>query len=237
MKRWFLVAACGVIVTFAAQSGRAQTNSVLGAWHVAIKGHDNGIAYLIFTNDYTMTGWGIKSGSLGTFTISGVWSMDSKNRIMCGYLEESAGNTASGNLVGRFKKHNGITFKANAANGRFTFLGDNSTNLPDISGAWIGNVISGGSGHYETLTIAASTNGSGAFTLGGSGTSADGAYTVTGTILADSQRHVAGYDIYEFEGGDTVTNSFSGRLNKRVDSGNFKGVDNEGHNLRFSITR
>ena len=237
MKRWFLAAVYGVIIVSAAQSGRAQSNVVLGTWRVDITGRDKGIAYLTFTNDLTMTGWGIKLRSCGTFTMAGTWDLSSNGVVVCGYTEAAAGGAASGHFVGRFKNHGRLLVKVNATNGRFNFSSDNGLALPDLRGTWIGNVSERGFSNFETLTIAASTNESNLFTLSGNGLGPEGAYSVTGAILVDSHQRAYGYDIEQIEAGGSVTNSFGGRLNKSVDSGDFKGVDDKGHSLRIKITR
>jgi hypothetical protein len=238
MKRWFLAAVYGAIVVSTAQSGWAQTNSVLGTWRVIITGRDKGIANLTFTNDLTMTGWGIKPGSSGIFTMAGTWSIGSNGQVMCSYTEESAGVSALGYFVGGVKNHDRLLVKANATNGQFSFKSDNGLVLPDIQGTtWIGEVKRSGTGYFETLTIATSTNEPNLFALSGSGTGPGGTNTVSGALLVDSQWQAYGYSIEQFEDGSSATNSFGGRLNKRVDRGNFKGVDNEGHRLRFTITR
>ncbi|MGD0016804.1 MAG: hypothetical protein ABSC38_04720 [Verrucomicrobiia bacterium] len=239
MKRWFLaVILCSATIFPAARSGGAQTNTVLGTWRVAITGHDKGIAYLTFTNDFTMTGWGIKLKSSGIFTMAGTWDIDNNSQVMCSYTEESAGVPALGFFVGRVKGRNHLLVKANTTNGQFSFKSDNGIILPDLHGTtWIGEVKKSDIGYFETLTIATSTNELGMFILSGSGTGPGGINTVSGELLVDSQWQAYGYSIEQFEDGSSVTNSFGGRLDKLVDRGNFKGVDNKGHSLRFSITR
>jgi len=237
MKRWFLAAVYGVIIFSAMQSGWAQTNTVLGTWRVDITGRDKGIAYLTFTNDLTMTGWGIKLRSAGPFTMAGTWDLDSNGDVVCGYTEAAAGGAASGHFVGHFKSHGRLLIKTDATNGRFNFSSDNGLAFPDLHGTWIGNVIKGGFSNFETFIIAASTNEPNLFTLSGNGLGPEGAYSVTGAILVDSHQRAYGYDIEQIEDGGSVTNSFGGRLNKRADSADFKGVDDKGHSLRIKITR
>src|SRR5437016_2433869 len=79
MKRSYLICALFLGVwAVRPGSSHGQTLSPVGSWQVTVLGSDRGIAVMTFSNDFTVSGYGITRKQFGLFTLTGNWAFNSK---------------------------------------------------------------------------------------------------------------------------------------------------------------
>ena len=92
MKRSFLVCALllGACVVQPAPV-RGQTISPVGTWQVSVLGSEKGIIMMTFSNNYTVSGYGITRRDFGLMTLAGMWGYDSKGDVTAAYIQTTNG--------------------------------------------------------------------------------------------------------------------------------------------------
>ena len=92
MKRSFLICALflGACVSQPVLS-RGQTLSPVGTWQVDILGSKKGTLMMTFSNNFTVTGYGITRRQFGFITLAGTWHFDDKGDVLAGYVQTTNG--------------------------------------------------------------------------------------------------------------------------------------------------
>lgn len=238
MKRPFLVSALflGVLVGQPAVL-RGQPLSPVGSWQVTILGTDKGTAMMTFSNDFTVSGYGITRRQLGFFTLAGTWRFNKKGDVVVAYVQTldnvGTGFTFTAHLLraGKFRAK-GVSTN----HGRFHFTGEQPQDLPDLSGPWTAVVHRSGKTLIEQYTITPATNFPAVFDITGQGLSDTASFTLTGAIIATSHNQLNASIDRTFT---TVTqrSSLSGTLKPAKPQMRLTGVDDTGAHLTEKATQ
>jgi len=238
MKRSFLICALfwGALVVQPAVS-RGQTLSPVGSWQVSILGTDKGTSIMTFSNDFTVSGYGITRKQLGLFTIAGTWAFNKKGDVVVAYVQTldtvGVGFTFTAHLLrtGKFRA-NGISNK----HGRFHFIGEQPADFPDLSGSWTAVVHRLGKTLHELYTITPATNFPALFDITGQGLSDTASFTLTGAIIANSRNQLNAVIDRTFTTG-TQSSSLFGTLKPAKSQMRLDGVDDTGAHLTETATQ
>jgi PKD repeat protein len=206
-------------------------NSPVGNWEVTISGADRGAQFLVFKDDFTASGFGIRLKQFGLETVSGHWVFNTKGQLTGPFLEETGNVTNwNGTLVGPVRSLRSVngTVVTTAA-GNFRWRGITATTFRDLSGTWTGLVMvartpaapvsyvfSPNANHFAVFDIAMSADPG----------------TVVGQLLVTSRNRVYGYVTY---GGKPVT--MSGLFNVRRLAMNLNGSSNAGEKVKVRIAQ
>lgn len=191
----------------------ANSDSPVGTWATEVVGHDHGICYLTYSNDFSVVGYGITLDALGPFQMDGAWSLDNRQRLVGGFTQfiEGGGEGAKfhGNVHGsKMRVH------VNSTGGHFSFKGEPAGAIPDLTGPWVGEVRTKGKKFFISYDATLSTNKPAWFDIAGMGTSDAGTFTVSGAILTTPDRRLAAFTDND-TGTSTETAAFVGKINKR----------------------
>jgi hypothetical protein len=212
----------------------ASSDSPVGSWATQIVGRDHGICYLTFSNDTSVAGYGITLDRLGPFQMAGNWNLDEKGRLVGGFavLDDPGIGAHFRGQVNNGK----LRAKVNATQGRFNFKGDPAGDIPDVGGAWRGEVTVKEKKFFVDLTATLSTNTPAWFDLTGSGTNDDGSFAVTGGLVITPDGRVAAYIVTD-TGVSTDTAAFIGKLRARGKKLVLRGRDESGRNVVIRASR
>jgi hypothetical protein len=217
------------------------TNSPVGIWAVAITGADRGLTYLTFSNtsnDFVWTGYGISLKSFGPFTIAGTWGFNSKAQVVGGYTQSLPSGDVAGTVKITLPGGDKFLGSAVSAGGHHSRLvGQAVGTVPDINGAWSGEVHTHGTAFFESYTFAASTNLPGWVDVTGAGTGPSGSFTVAGALIVAADNDVNGYTIRDLGSSGIVTSSFSGKFNSLLTKAKFVGKDGNNKSVVIDATK
>lgn len=238
MKRSFLVSALflGAWVVQPVVS-RGQTLSPVGTWEVTILGSDKGTSMMTFSNDLTLTGYGITQKQFGFFTLAGNWSLDSHGDVIVSYVQSINGVGSGGaSFTTRLLRSGRFRAKGGDNNGKtLRFKGQQPSSFPDLSGSWTALVKRRSKTLHETYNIAASTNFPAVFDVTGDGLSDTGSFTLSGTIITTSNNKL-NVSIDRTFGVDTQRSSLAGKLKHRESDMRLKGDDDTNAHLAIKAT-
>lgn len=191
----------------------ANSDSPVGTWATEIVGHDHGICYLTYSNDFSVAGYGITLDALGPFTMDGAWSLDKRQRLVGGFTQFIEGGGEGAKFRGNVRNGK-MRVHVNSTGGRFGFKGEPANDILDMTGPWIGEVRTKGKKFFISYDATLSTNKTAWFDLAGMGTSDAGTFTLTGAILTTPKRRLAAFTDSD-TGTSTETAAFVGKMNKR----------------------
>jgi hypothetical protein len=237
MKRSVLVCALilGALVVPPAVV-RGQTLSPVGSWQVTILGTDKGTAMMTFSNDFTVSGYGITRRQFGLFTLAGTWNFNKKGDVVVAYVQTldnvGTGFTFTAHLLptGKFRA-NGVSNN----HSRFHFRGEQPLEFPNVSGDWTAVVHRAGKTLIEQYTITA-TNVPALFNITGQGLSDTASFTLIGAIIANSHNQINA-SIDRTFGTGTQSSSLSGPLKPAKSLMRLTGVDDTGAHLTEKATQ
>src|SRR5579862_9797295 len=239
MKRSFWITALALGVFFICPAvSRGQGLSPVGSWQVTILGADNGTAMMTFSNDFTVSGYGITRGQLGFLVLTGNWHLDTNGDVIVAYLQSIDGVGTGGASFTAQLLHGG-KFRAKGSDNnhkRLRFKGEQPTDLPDLRGSWTDEVKRRGKNLFEAYTITASTNFPDVFDVTGNGLSNAGSYTLAGEIIADSHNNLNAAIDRTF-GVDTQHSSLFGKLKPSRPEMFMTGVDDTPAHLKVKATQ
>ena len=154
MKRSFLVLGLfwGVLVLQPAVS-RGQTLTPIGTWEVTIQGTDRGTSMMTFSNDMTVTGYGITQKQFGLFSLTGNWGFNSQGDVVVAYVQTLDGTNTAVSFAAQLLRSGRFFAKGTGTSGRFRFKGAKPTDFSDLSGSWVAAVKRGTKTLHETYTI------------------------------------------------------------------------------------
>jgi hypothetical protein len=237
MKRLFWVSALflGTWVVQPVVSG-AQPLSPVGSWEVVISGADRGTSMMTFSNDFSVSGYGIERKQFGLFTLTGNWGFDTNGDVVVAYLQSLNGVGTAVNFTARVQHSGKFRAKGTGTSGGLQFRGAVVSDFPDLSGSWSAAVKRRGKTLLETYTITASTNFPAVFDVTGGGLSDTNAFTLLGTLIVTSHNQL-NVSIDRTFGVDTQRSSLYGRYKPAKPEMALKGVDNVDAHLTIKATR
>ena len=208
----------------------AENASPAGTWQVSVMGAQKGTLMMTFSNNFTVTGYGITRKQFGFITLAGTWSYDTKGNVVAAYLQTVNGASSAFTLTmralspGRFRGH------ATGTSGGYQCLGEQPESLPDLSGTWNAIVIRKGKPSNEQFTTTISTNYPYVFNLTGQGLSQTGSYTLSGMLMATSRDKVSA-TVARTIGTDTQGSSAAGVFKRARSKMTLVGSDETGAHL------
>jgi hypothetical protein len=233
---WGAVLAILLYCPHRASAGSAA--SPVGTWQTSIKGTDPGVAYLTFSNDFSFVGYGFSRRSFGMFGFVGTWGNNSAGQVVAGFTQDFIDGSEAGSfkakVSGNSKK---LSARAKGSIGRLRLLGaPESEPIADISGDWTSRVTVEGRHHFESYTLAASTNLAGVFDVSGTGLDDTGSFTISGAMIVNSRNQVAGFTANDY-GAVEVTNSVMGRVVRKGRRLALKGHQSTGGDVKIQAEK
>jgi len=225
MKRSFLVLALvGCVSVFKPAISHGQSLTPVGTWEVTVLGSDHGTAMMTFSNDFTLSGYGITQKQFGLFTLTGNWGFNGQGEVVVAYVQALNSINTAGSFTIRSLRSNRFFGKGTGTSGHFRFKGVQPTSFPDLSGLWIATVKRRGQISHETYTISVLSNFPAVFGVTGQGLSDTGSYTLTGDLITASHNKLNA-SIDRTSGVDTTPSSLWGKLQPRKPEMSLKGAD------------
>lgn len=238
MKRSFLIAALflgGLVVHPAVVRG--QTLSPVGTWEVILLGADKGTAMMTFSNDFTVSGYGIARKQFGLFTLTGTWAFSAPGEVVVAYVQTVNGVGSAVSFKALLLRNGRFRAKGTGPGGsNFHFKGDQPANLPDLSGSWTASGKRRGKSLNELYTVTASTNFPAVFDVTGMGLSDAGSFTLTGAIIASS-RNQLNASIDRTFGVDIQRSSLFGKVKPSKPEMQLQGIDDTRAHLKLKVTQ
>ncbi len=237
MKRSFLICALllGACVSQPALS-RGQTTTPVGTWQVSILGSQKGILMMTFSNNNTVSGYGITRKEFGFITLAGNWSVNSKGDVVVAYIQTVNGAGSAFTLTAHMLSGNRFRARATTHGGGYTCKGEQPETLLNLSGSWNAGLKRKGKPLGETFTATLSTNYPAVFDVTGQGLSEAGSFTLSGEIIVSSHDTVAA-SIDRTFGTDTQHSSLSGVFKPAQSEMVLEGSDETGAHLSESAKR
>lgn len=237
MKRSFLVLALilGMLVIQPVVS-RAQPLSPVGSWEVIISGADRGTSMMTFSNDLSVSGYGILRKQFGLFTLTGHWGFDTNGNVVVAYLQSLNGVDTAVSFTARVLHSGRFHAKGTGTGGALQFKGAIVSDFPNLSGSWTAAVKRRGKSLHETYTITASTNFPAVFDVTGDGLGDTGSFTLTGAIIAASNNKLNA-SIDRTFGVDTQRSALYGRFKPKKPELDLKGVDDTDAHLSIKAAQ
>lgn len=237
MKRLFLIAALflgGLVVRPAIVRG--QTLSPVGTWEVVILGADKGTSMMTFSNDLSVTGYGITRKQFGLFTLSGTWAYSATGEVVVAYVQTLNGAGTAVSFKALLLRNGKFRAKGTGPSGsHFHFKGDQPSDLPDLSGSWTAAGKRRGKSLNELYTITASTNFPAVFDVTGMGLSDAGSFTLDGAFIATSHNELNA-SIDRISGVVTQRSSLFGKVKPSKPEMQLQGIDDTHAHLKFKVT-
>jgi len=210
MKRSFVICALflGVLLGQPALS-RGQTISPVGTWQVSILGSEKGIVMMTFSNNSTVSGYGITRKQFGFITLAGNWSFNGEGDVVAAYIQTLNGVGSAFTLTAHMLSSGRFRAKATSSSGGYRCNGEQPQSFPDLSGSWNGAVKRKGKALNESFVATASSNYPAVFDVAGQGLSDTASFTLSGTIIVSSHDAVNA-SLNRTFGTDTQHSSLSG---------------------------
>ncbi|MGD1019024.1 MAG: hypothetical protein ABSA12_06865 [Verrucomicrobiia bacterium] len=239
MKRSFLICALflGACVSQPVLS-RGQTTSPIGTWQVDILGSEKGILMMTFSNNFTVTGYGIARKQSGFITLAGTWHFDDKGDVLAGYVQTTNGvGMAAFSLTAHMLSPGRFRGKATSSSSRgYRCKGEQPLGFPPLSGSWNAVIKRKGKTLHEEFTATASSNYPAVFDITGQGLSDTTSFTLSGTIIVSAENKVNA-SIDRTFGTDVQQSSLSGVFKPTRSKMLLDGDDDTGAHLSETATR
>ena len=226
MKRSFLVWAL-FLGTWVVQPDvlGAQPLSPVGTWEVVISGVSRGTSMMTFSNDFSVSGYGIERKQFGLFTLTGNWGFDTNGNVVVAYLQSLNGVNTAVSFTAIVQHSGKFRAKGTGTSGGLQFRGAvAASDFPVLSGSWTAVVKRHGKTLHEAYTITASTNFPAVFDVTGDGLSDTGSFTLSGAFIATSHNQL-NVSIDRIFGVDTQRSSLYGKFKPATPEMALKGVD------------
>jgi hypothetical protein len=191
MKRSFLIGALflGACVSQPVLS-HGQTISPVGAWQVDVLDSEKGILMMTFSNNFTVSGYGITRKQFGFITLAGTWNFDNKGDVVAGYVQTINSVGTAYSLNAQMMSSTRFRGKASSSGGGYRCQGEQPESLPDVSGSWNAVVKRKGKTLNESFIATISSNYPGVFDVSGQGLSDTTSFTLSGTIIVSAENKV-----------------------------------------------
>jgi hypothetical protein len=240
MKRSFLVCALflGAWIVQPALV-RGETISPVGTWQVNALGSEKGIIMMTFSNNSTVSGYGITRKQFGFITLAGTWGYNNKGDVVAAYIQTIDGVGTAFTLTAHMLSANRFRAKATSPGGAgYRCNGEQPDSPPNVSGSWNAGLKRNGKPLSETFTATLSTNYPAVFDVTGQGLSEAGSFTLSGKIIVSSEYKVNASLDRTF-GTDTQQSSLSGvfRPGHSSDQIRLQGNDDTGAHISETALR
>ena len=211
--------------------------SPVGTWEITLSGTEQGLAFATFEEDNEFTGYGLTDDSLGLFTLSGTWTIDSQGRLTGSYTQSVEGSTVSGTLSGKVAAR-AISGNIQAENGNFTFKAKPQGTPRNLAGDWDGVATQNRVSLPQSYTIEP-TSLPGVFDISGRGLLLEsGEFAITGTALIHSSGKVQLLAISDFiEDRPEIRSSLAGTVKPGRARNVLRGLDSTGSPLQVQLSR
>jgi len=211
--------------------------SPVGTWEITLSGTEQGLAFATFEADNEFTGYGLTDDSLGLFTLSGTWTIDSEGRLTGTYTQSVDGGTVNGTLSGTVAART-ISGSILAENGNFTFKAKPQGTPRNLAGDWEGVATQNRVSLPQSYTLVP-TSLPGMFDITGRGLLLEsGEFAITGTALIHSCGKVQLLAISDFiEDQPEIRSSLAGTVKPGRKNNLLRGVDSTGTPLQVRLSR
>lgn len=189
------------------------SDSPIGVWATQIVGKDHGVCYLTFSNDLSVTGYGISIDALGPFDVAGNWLLDGKGRLVGGFAQFIEGGGAGARFKGKVN-NNKMRIHVSSTSGRFNFKGEPANDIPDLTGPWVFEGRVKNQKFFADCTATLSTNVPARFDIAGMGTSGSGNFSVSGGVLVTPDGRLGAF-LMSDSGTSFETAAFVGKVISR----------------------
>jgi hypothetical protein len=206
MKRSFLMCALflGACVS---QPAHGQTISPVGTWEVDVLDSGKGVLMMTFSNNFTVSGYGITQKQFGFITLAGNWSTNSKGDVVAAYIQTVNGVGSAYTLTARMLSSGRFRGKATGRGGGYQCEGEQPESFSDLSGSWNAAVKRKGK-----------------------------SFTLSGAIIASSHDAVNA-SLNRIFGTDTQHSSLSGVFKSSRSEMRMQGSDDTGAHLSETAVR
>jgi hypothetical protein len=211
--------------------------SPVGTWEITLSGAEQGLAFATFEEDNEFTGYGLTDDSLGLFTLSGTWTIDSEGRLTGTYTQLVDGGTVNGTLSATVATRT-ISGSILAENGNFTFKAKPQGTPRNLAGDWEGVATQNRVSLPQSYTLVP-TSLPGVFDITGRGLLLEsGDFAITGTALVHSSGKVQLLAISDFiEDRPEIRSSLAGTVKPGRKNNLLRGVDSTGTRLQVRLSR
>jgi hypothetical protein len=237
MKRSFL--GCALFVGFLGSKpalSRGQSTSPVGTWQVSVLGADKGTLMMTFSNNFTVTGYGITRKQFGFITLAGSWSLNSKGDAVAAYIQTVNGAGSAFTLTIHILPSGRFRGKATGGHGGYRCKGEQPESFSDLTGSWNAAVRRKVKPLNESFVTTASSNYPAVFDVTGQGLSGTTSYTLSGAILVSSHDAVSAALNRTF-GTDTQHSSLAGTFKAARSKMMLAGDDDTGAHLTETAVR
>jgi len=208
MFRTILLSFIATTACFAAGS-----QSPEGTWATEINGHDHGVYYVTFSNNFTEAGYGIGFDAAGPFLLAGTWNINKQNKLVGSYTQFADAGGIGATFEGKATA-NKLRASVMSTSGRSNIKGEPAAAYSDLTGTWTAKVKENNRQFFMNFECSLSTNLPAWFEISGTGASGQGAFTATGAILITPDNRCAAYVTYDY-GSSTLTDTLVGKLVKK----------------------
>jgi len=213
-----------------------QTISPVGTWEVDVLGSQKGVLMMTFSNNFTVSGYGITRKQFGFITLAGNWSTNSKGDMVAAYIQTVNNVGSAYTLTARMLSSGRFQGKATGHGGGYQCRGEQPQSFLDLSGSWNAAVKRKGKNLNESFIAVASSNYPAVFNVTGQGLSDTASYTLSGTIIASSHDAVDASLDRTF-GTDTQHSSLSGVFKSSRSEMRLQGSDDTNTHLSETAVR
>jgi hypothetical protein len=192
---------------------------------------------MTFSNNFTVSGYGITRKQFGFITLVGNWSVNSKGDVVAAYIQTVNGIGSAFTLTAHMLSS--VRFRGKATSGGgggYRCKGEQPDSSPDLSGSWNAAVRRSGKPLNESFTATASSNYPAVFDVTGQGLSDTTSFTLSGTIIVSSENKVNAALDRTF-GTDTQSSSLSGVFKPKQSKLLLEGGDDTGAHLSETAVR
>jgi hypothetical protein len=237
-RKLFVLAVILAGVGRAIAAGPAADPSPLGTWQVTMQGTDRGVAYLTFSNNFTLTGYGISRDAPGWFEMAGTWDFDRNGKIVGGFTQFIDTGSRAGLLAGRILGAGRFSANVKTTDGpqRWSAPPRNKP-APDLTGNWVGQTLTEGTKVLQQFQLVVSTHSPGLFALDGIGINNQGTFALAGALLVTSDRRVAGVLTEAQNTNDNRDVVLYGRITRTGRRLKLTGRNDNNQNVRFRADR
>jgi hypothetical protein len=172
----------------------AQEASPVGTWQTTIQGTDRGVAYVTFSNNLVIAGYGISRDAFGWFDLAGTWDYDAKGKLIGGYTEFIEGGSLAGVLTGKIVGPGRLSANIKSTAGPQKWRApERGGEIVDLTGAWVSETSTEGTKVLQQFNLAVNPDYPGVFDLTGVGINNNGTFDITGAVIITSDDHAAGF--------------------------------------------
>ena len=204
-------------------------------WELKIRGSDQGLAYVTFQEDGTLTGHGITTNSAGLCLISGTWTNREGGKVEGTYRGQVGDQPVVEGTVTAVVGTGKLVGEVKTADGTLRLRGIPVSDQPDLSGHWVAQVEvlstlnrQPSTPFVETYELTVSEEFPGLFRIEG-----EGSGPLQGAVIASSRNQLNAY----MTEPPLKAMSLSGRVDSTAATMVLHGTDRNGNELRITAVK